>query len=232
MDAKQMDERSVPVGIVVIGAGGFGRQMPWIIKDMYDAGTANYRFEGFADDSGDFETVEGYPIIGTIDHVLSRDSKPAVVCALGDPRLRKRIMDKCVAGGAKLASLVHPSVMCPEHVTFEDGCIVSAGTIMSTNVRVGFGALVNFGCRVGHDVDIRAFASIMPNVSIGGSTIIGEGSFIGISASIDSRITIGEWSLVGVGSVVVKDVPPRAIVAGVPGRVIGEVPVDAIRTPI
>ena len=232
MDVISIREDSARTGIVVIGAGGFGRQMPWIIRDMHDARTANFSFQGFADDCGDSKTIEGYPIIGTIDDVLARDSKPTVVCALGDPRLRKQILDKCVANGSNLASLIHPSVMHPEYVTFEDGCIVSAGTVMSTNVRVGYGALVNFGCRIGHDVDIRAFASLMPNVSIGGESVIGEGTFIGIGATISSRVNIGEWSLVGAGAVVVKDVPPRAIVAGVPGRIIGEIPADAIRTPL
>lgn len=227
-----MHHGPVSIGVVVIGAGGFGRQMPWIIRDMCSTGSGDLRFEGFADDCADSNTVEGYPIIGTIDAVLTRDIKPTVVCALGDPRVRKRILEKCFTSGAKAVSLVHPSVLKPDHVRFANACIVSAGTVISTNVSIGVGALLNLGCRVGHDVDIGAFASLMPNVSVGGESVIGEGAFVGIGASISNRVTVGEWSVVGAGAVVLKDVPPRAIVAGVPSRAIGYVAPDATATPI
>ena len=219
-------------GVVVIGAGGFGRQVPWILSDMCAANHADLWLRGFADDSGGLETPEGYTILGTIDEVLAREDGLTVVCAVGDPRVRSRLIDRCVNRGARFVTLVHPSVLRPDRVVFGEACVVCAGTIFSTNVTVGRGVVVNFGCRIGHDVRVEDLASIMPNVSIGGETVIGEGAFLGIGATIVNRVKVGAWSVIGAGSVVIDDVPSNTVVAGVPSRVIRTVAPDAMRTPI
>ena len=51
-------------------------------------------------------------------------------------------------------------------------------------------------------------------------TLVKRGASIGSNATIRSRVTIGEDAIVGAGSVVLKDVPPRAVVAGNPARII------------
>jgi acetyltransferase-like isoleucine patch superfamily enzyme len=53
-------------------------------------------------------------------------------------------------------------------------------------------------------------------------TRIGKRASIGSNATILAGISVGEGALVGAGAVVTKDVPPYAIVAGVPARVIGD----------
>ncbi len=53
--------------------------------------------------------------------------------------------------------------------------------------------------------------------------VIGKGASIGSNATILGGVTIGKNSLIGAGSVVTHDVPPFAIVAGNPARIIGKV---------
>ena len=52
-------------------------------------------------------------------------------------------------------------------------------------------------------------------------TRVGRGASIGSNATILPGVTIGEGALVGAGAVVTRDVPPYAVVAGVPARVVG-----------
>jgi acetyltransferase-like isoleucine patch superfamily enzyme len=49
---------------------------------------------------------------------------------------------------------------------------------------------------------------------------IGAGCYIGAGATIIDRVTIGEWSTVGAGAVVVGDLPPFVTAVGVPAKVI------------
>jgi acetyltransferase-like isoleucine patch superfamily enzyme len=51
-------------------------------------------------------------------------------------------------------------------------------------------------------------------------TVVGRGASIGSNATIMGGVTIGEAALVGAGAVVTRDVPPRAVVAGVPARIL------------
>ncbi|MGQ9700815.1 MAG: acyltransferase [Candidatus Bipolaricaulaceae bacterium] len=52
-------------------------------------------------------------------------------------------------------------------------------------------------------------------------TVVKHGATIGANATIVCGVTIGEWAFVAAGAVVTKDVPPYALVAGVPARQIG-----------
>ena len=92
-------------------------------------------------------------------------------------------------------------------VTIEDGVFVGHG-VMFTNDRFPR-ALTDDG-RLQTDADWK----LVP-------TRVGRGASIGSNATILPGVTIGEGALVGAGAVVTRDVPPYAVVAGVPARVVG-----------
>jgi acetyltransferase-like isoleucine patch superfamily enzyme len=54
--------------------------------------------------------------------------------------------------------------------------------------------------------------------------VIEDGAFVASNSTVYKGITIGEWSVVAPGSVVTKNVPPYAVVAGNPARVIWRIP--------
>lgn len=101
---------------------------------------------------------------------------------------------------------------------------------------------INDYCSIGHNcniwafhkVQINTFTTLAANVTItngshnknsfepySGELIIGKGVWIGVNALISGSITIGDNSIIGAQSNVIKDVPKNAIVAGNPAKVIG-----------
>jgi len=107
-------------------------------------------------------------------------------------------------------------------------------------VFLGDRNVINFDClfdgrrheiRMGHDVSIGPEASILtlghdpqsPDFADrGGDVNIGDRVWIGYRAVVLPGIRVGDGAVVGAGAVVTKDVPPFAIVAGNPARIIGE----------
>ncbi|WP_404403330.1 serine O-acetyltransferase [Pelagibacterium halotolerans] len=99
-------------------------------------------------------------------------------------------------------------------------------------VPIGRGIMLDHGTGlvIGETAVVGDNVSILQNVTLGGTgkaeedrhPKIGNGVLIGAGAKVLGNIRIGDCSRIGAGSVVLKEVPPRKTVAGVPAKVIGE----------
>ena len=98
--------------------------------------------------------------------------------------------------------------------------------------RIGRGVMIDHATSVviGETTVVGDDCSILHEVTLGGTGAahedrhpkIGNGVLIGAGAKVLGNIKIGDCSRIGAGSVVLKEVPPRVTVAGVPAKVIGE----------
>ncbi len=200
--------------VAVVGAGGFGREVAWLVSEI-SATSREWSFVGFFDDSVE-STVERYTVLGCIDSLADFDKEVHVVCAVGDPRVRRALVHRLEQMNRRFATLIHPSVRKSQHITIGEGTIICAGTILTTNISVGKHCLLNLDCRVGHDSTLGDFTSCMPGVNLAGDVIVEEGCYFGLNACVINRKRVGEWSVIGAGAAVVKDIPPRSVAVGVP----------------
>lgn len=203
--------------LVVIGAGGFGREVAWLIRDINQK-EPTWDFLGFIDDRLSGTTVEGYPIIGSFEVLEKMEPLPYVVCAIGDPVARKSVVNRCLEAGLEFATLVHPSVIFSDFVEIGTGSVICAGTILTTNIKVGAYSILNLNCKVGHDSVLGDFSSLMPATNMAGEVTVGEGCYFGINSGVINQVSIGEWTIIGAGAMVVNDIPPRVVAVGVPAK--------------
>lgn len=103
-------------------------------------------------------------------------------------------------------------------VTINSNCTISAGLAGIT--RIGSFSHIDSLSHIHHDCQIGEEVEIASSVSMGGFTTIKSGSFIGIGTNIKNRIVIGKNVLIGMGSVVIKDIPDNSKAYGVPAQVI------------
>lgn len=124
------------------------------------------------------------------------------------------------------------------------GAKVGERCSLGQNVNIGGGALIGSGVKIQNNVSVYDDVIIEDDVFLGPScvftnvvnprafverkheykkTIVKRGVSIGANATIVCGVTIGEYALVGAGSVVTKDVPPYALVYGVPAEIHGKV---------
>ena len=91
---------------------------------------------------------------------------------------------------------------------------------------IGDGTKIDNLVHIAHNVQIGKNVMVVAGAMIGGSVIVCDGAWIGLGAKINQRLVIGEGAIVGSGAVVVEDVPPGVVVAGVPARVLRSVKPD------
>jgi acetyltransferase-like isoleucine patch superfamily enzyme len=115
-----------------------------------------------------------------------------------------------IGPGVTIGDLVKLNAMVyvPLGVTLEDGVMIGAGTIF-TNDRYPRGT----------DVAVTELRDSGPGEHIF-ETAVQQGASIGAGCTIGSNLVVGRWSLVGMGTVVTRDVPPFHLVVGNPARTI------------
>jgi sugar O-acyltransferase (sialic acid O-acetyltransferase NeuD family) len=140
--------------------------------------------------------------------------------ALGHNDTRRRLAEKLLSRGARLASVVHPRATVSSLAEIADGTFIAANAVVTVAARVGAAAIINHGAVVDHDCAVGAFAHIAPGAVLGGGVVIGAGVLVGAGAVILPGIKIGDGACIGAGAVVTKPVAPQVVVTGVPARVV------------
>ena len=122
--------------------------------------------------------------------------------------------------GLHFSSLIHPSAQIGSGVDLGEGVVLNTGVILAPHACISDFAVVNRGVTVGHDTRIGEHTRIMPSSAIGGSGPIGGYCSVGIHATILEELNVGDWSVVGAGSVVTRDIPSGVIAYGTPAKVV------------
>jgi sugar O-acyltransferase (sialic acid O-acetyltransferase NeuD family) len=211
--------------VVIIGAGGFGRE----VLDIFEADNeANNKWEvrGFIDDNPQLlgQMIRGYKVLGGLAFLSKLKNKQTrAIIAVGDTLARKKIAEKVKALGAKFCNIIHPSVIKTPHVEFGEGVIVTAGCIFTNNIKIGNHVIINLNATIGHDTIIEDFVTLSPGVHINGRNRISEGVYVGSGAVTIQDVSLGKWSTIGAGAVVVKDIPERVVAVGIPAKPIKQI---------
>ena len=120
------------------------------------------------------------------------------------------------------ATLVDPTVLFGPRSHIGEGCIICAGSIITTDVIIGKHVIINLDCTLGHDAVLGDFVTLYPSVNVSGSTQLHECVEFGTGSQIIQGIEVGAETIVGAGAVVIRDLPGSCTAVGVPARVIKE----------
>ena len=187
---------------------------------------ADFHFLGFVDNDEKKWGTEfyGYPVFGGMKKVGKLSKEGAVFCNLitGDCATRYETTKLLVECGARLTNLIHPSVNL-EMVKLGVGNYIQEAVILQAEVCIGNNSSIHIGSLIGHETSIGNSTFIAHGCNLSGSIIIEDGVFVGTGVSIVPRTTIGKWSIIGAGAVIIENIPPYSIVVGNPGRVVKEV---------
>jgi len=157
---------------------------------------------------------------------VDRHSDIEFAIGIGENAIRQKVALR-FTGRLRFTTLVHPSATFGqrqrEAIEECQGAVVCAGVRFTNNIRIGHFTLFNLNATISHDVIVEDFVTLAPGACISGNVHLSNGCWVGAGASINQgsnirKLHIGANTVIGSGSVVVKDCEPDAVYVGIPAR--------------
>jgi len=210
----------VPISrLVLLGAGGHASDVLGVVEALNER-TPTFELVGLLDDRPLVDTARfagrQVSLLGGLDRLVELDA--CWIAAVGWPATRRHIVDRALATGCPIATLVSPAADIGAGVDVGVGVVVMGSARLSPCSQVGDHALVSYLAGVGHDATIGSGTSVMPGAMVSGGVEVGAGVLVGSNATILEGIRVGDGATIGAGAVVLTNVAAGATVVGVPAR--------------
>jgi len=204
--------------LYIIGAGDVGGYIAYNANEKQD-----YNIMGFIDDNPQKwgNLVYGFKVLGGVDILEDIKEDIAVVIAISSPTVKEIIYNKIKHyTNISFPNFVHSTVWLGKDARLGIGNILYPGSTINFETTIEDFVIINMNSSIGHNCRFERFSTVSPSVSCGGFTVLKKGAFLGINSTTIQSTMIGEYAVVGAGSVVIKNVPERVTVVGNPARVL------------
>lgn len=209
--------------LVIIGAGGFGRE----VLDVIDAinfewsttGETKYDVLGFLDDGiPDSRLLAPYGVhhLGPVAMLDDMPIDVGYVIGIGSPQVRRKLDEQ--HAGRECPVLVHPSATMGRAVELGPGSVVCAGVRLTNNIRVGRHVHLNLNSTVGHDARLGDYVTVSPLVAISGYVTLEDEVMVGTGVTLNPGLSVGAGAVIGSGAAALRDVGPGVTAVGVPAK--------------
>ena len=209
----------------IVGQGGYGREIMPIARAALQkellTGLVELVFV-VVDDLECQQNVNGCYVMLQSEFLDLPQTKYFSV-AIGNPHIRGKVVASFLEAGATPFTIKADNVVIMDSNKVGDGAILSHFSTITSNVEIGSYFHANLYSYVAHDCVIGDYVTFAPSVKCNGNVVIEDYVYIGTGAVImqgkeGKPLIIGHGSIVGMGAVVTKNVPPGSTVFGNPAR--------------
>lgn len=156
--------------------------------------------------------------ISIIEELLSEYTK--VIISIGHNLIRHQVVERLALADEWYGIVRHPSSIISPSAFIAFGTVVMPNVVINASSKIGHHVILNTACIIEHDCLIDNFVHISPGTVLTGGLEIGTGTQVGAKSSVNPLVRIGEWSIVGAGSIVIRNIPDHVTAVGVPTNVI------------
>ncbi len=193
------------------GAGHLGRQVYHHVKHH---GAASAEVIGFIDDTraAGAEVLDGQRTLGSLEAAAASASLgPAqvqIVFTIGyaDMRARRAALDRVLAAGYRLYTLIHPRAVVEPGAEVGAGSIVLANAVLDQQVRTGEACFIDIGVRLTAGTVVGRNNYFSSGTSTGSRVVIGDDCFFGMDCTVTTEVKMGSRLFVNAKTLVPRDV--------------------------
>lgn len=206
--------------IAIYGAGGLGREIACILKEINEK-DRTWNLIGFFDDGVEKGVRNEYgEILGGMEALNSWNEDLSIVIGIGNPKIVHRLVENIQNEHVDFPNIIAPDVKLLDKNNFRigKGNFINFRASVSCNVTIGNFNTIGAFTALGHDCKIGDFNTIMPSVQVCGYVEMGIENFLGISAIVLQQNKIGNGITLGAGSILMKDAEDDRTYFGNPAR--------------
>mgnify|MGYP001284671078 CR=1 FL=1 len=212
--------------IIIVGGMGNGTVALSTIEDINRI-VPQWEVLGFFND---FETgdINGYPVIGKVNRESAteylHDKDVFFLYTLISIKMNHKFIHKLHEmdiPDERFATIIHPTAVISKFAKIGNGVSIHPLVNLGPNVTIGNHVQIYAQSLVGHNSTLENYSYVANNACISATVHLKPGAYLGINCSILENTIIGEWALIGMGSVVIKDIADFNKVVGNPSRIIG-----------
>jgi UDP-perosamine 4-acetyltransferase len=205
-----------PNEIFIVGAGTYG-------EAMYElAAILNYEVVAYFDEDQNKEDtfVMDKIVIGKFsEYPIEEIQGKNFIVAIGNNEIRFRLMEYIQQNGGITPTLIHPSAIVSPSAIIGNGVYIQANANIWTKVKIENYCIISPGVVIAHHTTIGKACLISTLTGVGASINIKEKVFIGMGSTIVTGTSeIGENTIIGAGTVVLKSVESDSVYVGTPAR--------------
>jgi sugar O-acyltransferase (sialic acid O-acetyltransferase NeuD family) len=182
----------------------------------------NVELAGLVNDEVEKKSFNGIPIKGSlndIDNLVKEGYKFIyTIYKIGGQDKRIQLFNSLNIPIKQLYTFTHPSAYVAPDVVLEPGVVVMPNVSISAGTVIGKGTLIMTNASIGHDNEIESHCMFTANACLGSYIKVGRGAWVGLNSTIRGKLTLGDKSAVGIGSVVTKSIPGEELWIGNPAK--------------
>jgi len=211
-------------GLYILGAGTYGEA----IFDL--AEQCGYDILGFFDDDTNKqnEYIFGKKVLGNFSDFFEMDlDNINAAVAIGNNNIRNKMLKDIREKGGNTPTLIHSTVTITKNCHVGKGVYIQPNATLWTSVKIENNCIVSPGVIIAHHSTLKEGVFVSQLSNVGAGIIIEEEVFVGMGSTlVTGTKKIGKKSIVGAGAVVINDVIPFTVVAGVPAKKIRDVEIS------